>query len=104
MGKVMFEPFGTTMLVKELVAERQSRLVMPEGYEGKSVDIVQFEVMAVGRGWYSGDKRIACEYQVGDVVYVTRGDCKDFELYGVKYGICDQRACIGKKLISPVSE
>lgn len=97
MGKVLFEPFGTTMLVKELVAERSSRLVMPEGYKGDAVEVVQFEVMAVGPGWYSGDKRIPCEYTVGDVVYVTRSDCRDFELYGVKYGVCDQRACIGRK-------
>lgn len=98
MNKVMFEPFGTGMLVKELVAERATRLVMPEGYKGDAVEVTQFEVMAVGPGWFNGKDRIPCEYSVGDVVYVTRGDCRDFELYGVLYGICDQRACIGRKV------
>lgn len=84
----MYTPIGGKVLLRELVHDRRSGIILPSG---DSNPLVRCEVVAVGPGYMQGDgKWLPCQVQVGDHVYVPRVGLLECEFNRFKYVMTDE--------------
>jgi co-chaperonin GroES (HSP10) len=84
----MYVPIGAKVLLRELVYDRRSGIILPSG---DSAPVIRCEVLSVGPGYLQeGGRYLPCQVVVGDHVYVPRVGTIEVEFNRYKYLMTDE--------------
>lgn len=101
---VAYEPIGAKVLLRELVYDRRSSIILPGA---GNAPVVRAEVEAVGPGYLQSDGRyLPCQVEVGDHVYVPRVGTIECEFNRFKYLMTDENRILVviDKVVDPYVE
>lgn len=101
---VGYVPIGAKVLLKELVYDRRSTIILPGA---GSAPVVRAEVVAVGPGYLQSDgSYLGVQVQVGDHVYVPRVGTMECEFNRFKYLMTDENRILVviDKVVDPYVE
>lgn len=97
-----YRPIGNRVVMSELKLTSKGLIVLPDGHEA---DMIQCEVMAVGKGHLLQSGEYApCQVSVGDRVDIPRMNCHEIEIDDQKYLICTDMNITGIHLKEPFTE